>query len=87
MHYVYLLQSLSRPDQRYIGLTGDLKGRLTRHNEGGVTHTSKFRPWALQTYVAFSSREQAALFEKYTKSGSGRAFANRRLWPYARHAH
>ncbi len=81
MHYVYLLQSQSRPDQRYIGLTRDLKARLAKHNEGGVTHTSKFRPWALQTYVAFSSREQAAHFEQYLKSGSGRAFANRRLWP------
>ena len=81
MQYVYLLQSKSALDQRYTGLTGDLKGRLAKHNEGGVPHTSKYRPWELQTYVAFSSREQAAEFERYLKSGSGRAFANRRLWP------
>ncbi len=81
MHYVYLLQSLSWPDQCYVGLARDLRSRLTRHNHGEVAHTSKFRPWALQTHVAFSSREQAARFEKYMKSGSGRAFANRRLWP------
>jgi hypothetical protein len=29
--------------------------------------------------VAFSTRKQAAEFEKYLKSGSGRAFANRHL--------
>ena len=81
MHYVYLLQSLSHPNQRYVGLKSDPKDRLSKHNEGGVAHTSKFKPWHLRTYIAFSTREQAAQFELYLKSGSGRAFANRRLWP------
>lgn len=81
MHYVYLLQSQSHPDQRYIGLTSDLKVRLAKHNAGGVPHTSKFMPWRLQTYAAFTTREQAAQFELYLKSGSGRAFASRHLWP------
>ena len=81
MHSVYLLQSLSNPDQRYVGLTGDLKARLNKHNEGGVPHTSRFKPWHLRTYIAFSTREQAGPFELYLKSGSGRAFANRHLWP------
>ena len=81
MHYVYLLQSESYPSERYTGLTADLKVRLAVHNNGGVLHTSKFRPWRLQTYLAFRTREQAAAFERYLKSGSGRAFANRHLWP------
>jgi len=81
MHYVYLLRSESDPDQRYTGLTSDLKARLEKHNNGEVLHTSKFRPWRLITYIAFSTREQAAEMEGYLKSGSGRAFANRRLWP------
>jgi len=80
MHYVYLLQSLSRPDQRYTGLTDDLRSRLAKHNEGGVPHTSKFVPWELRTYIAFSERSQAVKFERYLKSGSGRAFANRHLF-------
>ncbi len=83
MHYVYLLQSQSDPAQRYVGLSSDLRSRLAKHNEGGAPHTSKFRPWKLRTYLAFSSREQASQFERYLKSGSGRAFANRRLWPRA----
>jgi predicted GIY-YIG superfamily endonuclease len=57
-----------------------LKVRLAKPNEGGVPHTAKFRPWELKTYTAFASREQAAAFERYLKSG-GRAFSNRRLWP------
>jgi putative endonuclease len=81
MHSVYLLQSLSNPDQRYVGLTGELRARLNKHNEGGVPHTSRFKPWHLRTYIAFSTREQAGPFELYLKSGSGRAFANRHLWP------
>ena len=79
MHYVYLLQSQPHPDQRYIGLTSDQKARLAKHNDGGSPHTAKFRPWTLRTYVAFFTREQAAQFEQYLKSGSGRAFANRHL--------
>jgi len=41
--------------------------------------TSKYRPWQLKTYVAFSNEERAVAFEKYLKSGSGRAFAKKRL--------
>jgi len=62
-------------------LTSDLKTRLAKHNKGDVSHTSKFLPWELRTYIAFSTREQAAEFERYLKSGSGRAFASRHLWP------
>jgi putative endonuclease len=53
--------------------------RLRKHNAGEVTHTSKFGPWKIRTYVAFSDEKQAIAFEKYLKSGSGRAFAKKRL--------
>jgi putative endonuclease len=33
-----------------------------------------------QTYVAFSDIEKARAFERYLKSGSGHAFAKKRLW-------
>jgi putative endonuclease len=81
VRYVYLLSSQSHQDQRYVGLTSDLKARLQKHNNGGVPHTSKYRPWAIDAYFAFKTREQAARFEHYLKSDSGRAFANRHLWP------
>jgi predicted GIY-YIG superfamily endonuclease len=80
VHYVYLIRSIPHPDQRYIGVTGNLRERLKKHNEGGSPYTSKHRPWELATYIAFHSRAQAAAFEKYLKSGSGRAFARKRLW-------
>jgi predicted GIY-YIG superfamily endonuclease len=80
MFYVYLLQSISHPDQRYVGFSTELKDRLAEHNAGSSSHTSKFCPWRLVTYIAFSERGKAAEFERYLKSGSGHAFAQRRLW-------
>jgi putative endonuclease len=79
MKYVYLLQSIDYPDQVYVGLADDLKARLATHNAGGSPHTSKFKPWRLVTYVAFSDESKAVAFERYLKSSSGRAFAKKRL--------
>jgi predicted GIY-YIG superfamily endonuclease len=79
MRHVDLIESKQTPTQRYVGLTADLKQRLEDHNSGKFTHTSKFRPWRLVTYVAFSDRMKADSFERYLKSGSGHAFAKRRL--------
>jgi len=80
MKYVYLIQSIPIQSKRYIGITSDLKSSLTAHNKGRSTHTSKYKPFKLVTYVAFSNKEKAQEFEKYLKSGSGRAFAQKRLW-------
>ena len=79
MNYVYLLQSIEHPDQGYVGLTDDLRHRLKVHNSGGSPHTAKYKPWRLITYVAFSDKHKAVLFERYLKSHSGRAFAKKRL--------
>jgi len=74
-HYVYILRSLSDPERHYTGLTCNLDERLQKHNAGQVSHTSKFRPWQIETAVAFRSPDKAAAFERYLKSHSGRAFA------------
>ena len=76
--YVYILQSLAG-EHFYTGITDDLDARLSKHNAGVVTHTSKFRPWRIKNYVAFADESRAITFEKYLKSGSGRAFAKARL--------
>jgi len=77
--YVYILQSEQDAEHVYTGLTDDLDARLSRHNSGEVSHTSKHRPWRIKTYVAFTDENRALAFEKYLKSGSGRAFAKARL--------
>ncbi len=77
MFYAYILRSLSHPSERYIGSTEDLKARLAKHNTGDVPHTSKYRPWKVEAYFAFETKEKAAAFENYLKSGSGHVFAKR----------
>lgn len=79
MTYVYILRSLEHPERYYVGVTSDLRARLKRHNAGEVSHTSKYTPWEIKTYVGFSDEKQAFAFEKYLKSASGRAFATKRL--------
>jgi putative endonuclease len=78
MRYVYILESLDA-EHFYVGVTDDLGARLAKHNAGEVPHTSKYGPWRLRTYVAFSDEELAVAFERYLKSGSGRAFAKKHL--------
>ncbi|MGD0145196.1 MAG: GIY-YIG nuclease family protein, partial [Rhizomicrobium sp.] len=76
----YLLRSASDPDQRYAGFTTDLRERVKAHNNGRSVHTAKYRPWTLVAYFAFENERRAREFEHYLKSGSGKAFANKRLW-------
>ena len=81
MQYVYILQSLSCPDNHYVGCTNDVAERLKRHNAGQSEsqsqHTSMRGPWKLIVEIGFENRAKAYSFERYLKSGSARAFAKR----------
>ncbi|MBI4135171.1 GIY-YIG nuclease family protein [Candidatus Uhrbacteria bacterium] len=79
MHYIYIIKSLSKKDEHYTGLTDNLRVRIREHNHGKSVATKRYMPWELIFYVAFPSRSKAAQFEKYLKSGSGRAFAQKHL--------
>jgi len=76
MHYVY---SLKCKDGFYVGCTEDLGERLKRHKNGSVPATISRRPIELEFYVAIQNRYKAFEFEKYLKSGSGRAFIKKHL--------
>ncbi len=80
MKYVYLLKSIIHQNQRYVGLTSDVRARVRAHNAGQSNHTSKYKPWELVAFFAFGDDERALEFEKYLKTGSGRAFANKHFW-------
>jgi putative endonuclease len=77
MFHVYILRSLSDKDRWYVGFTEDMNQRLKDHNAGHCTHTTKHRPWRLHVAMSFADREAALAFERYLKTGSGRAFASR----------
>ena len=76
MYYVY---SLKCKDGYYIGCTSDLKERMGRHHKGQVPATAKRLPTELVAYFAFKNKYVSFNFEKYLKSGSGRAFLKRHL--------
>ncbi len=75
--FVYVLVSATDPQRHYVGLASDVQRRLAVHNSGGSQHTAQHRPWRLLVALEFSSPASAIAFEKYLKSGSGRAFAKR----------
>jgi len=76
-YYVYILESEKDPTTHYTGFTENIQTRLHKHNSGGCPHTAKFKPWTIQNFFAFLSKEKAIAFEKYLKSGSGREFSRR----------
>jgi putative endonuclease len=74
--YVYFLE-LSNVDL-YIGSTNDLRRRFTSHQNGYVVCTREHLP-AVRSYVAVADEATARSLERYFKSGSGKAFAKKRL--------
>ena len=78
MWYVYFLE-LNNGDI-YVGSTDDLRRRVTSHEQGQVKSTRPHLPLVLRSYVAVQTEKNARQLEKYFKTGSGRAFANKRFW-------
>ena len=72
MWYVYIL--LCSDKKSYTGCTSDLRDRKSRHDKGQIPSTKDRLPAKLVAYFAFVNKYTAFNFEKYLKSGSGRAF-------------
>lgn len=72
MHYVYLL--MCSDNKPYTYCTDNLKDRIICHQKGQVPTTKERLPIKPAAYFAFLNRYTAFNFEKYLKSGSGRAF-------------
>jgi predicted GIY-YIG superfamily endonuclease len=77
--FVYVLRSDQDPSRHYVGVTENVEKRLERHNQGLSGHTTRHRPWSVIVAIEFADERTAIRFEKYLKSGSGRAFAKRHL--------
>ena len=75
--FVYLLQSERDPGCHDTGVTSDVDARLDWRNHGPSGHTVEHRLWSLLAVMEFRTEAAAARFERYLKSGSGRAFAER----------
>lgn len=77
MWHVYVL--LCSNGDYYKGCTGDMERRLQQHQQGKVNSTRDFLPVKLICYISFTDKSKAFAFEKYLKSGSGRAFLKKRF--------
>jgi putative endonuclease len=75
--FVYVLINADQSPHYYIGLTSDVMARLVDHNTGRCPHTAPRRPWRRHVVIEFPDERRAICFERYLKSGSGRAFAKR----------
>jgi putative endonuclease len=81
--FVYILRSESDSNRRYIGIANDVDARLEWHNTGPCGYTTAHRPWSIAVSIEFPTEQQAIEFERYLKSGSGRAFAKTTFWTHA----
>jgi putative endonuclease len=77
--YVYILQSLGADERFYVGITGDLRSRLEKHNAGEVPHTSRYAPWRINISSRFRMRKQAFAVEMNLNSPSEKFFLKKRL--------
>ena len=74
--FVYIIRS-EKNGMRYVGSTSDVARRVAIHNSGGSSFTTPHRPWRLAVALEFPTEDRALAFERYLKTGSGRAFAKR----------
>jgi putative endonuclease len=78
MWYVYILKS-ANDNNLYVGSTNDIARRLTEHNSGKVDSTKNRMPLRLEAYFAVKDKSRAIALEQYFKTGSRRAFLQKRI--------
>jgi putative endonuclease len=76
--YVYVLKS-AIDKKLYVGSTSNIARRLTEHNSWKVDSTKNRRLSKLEAYVAIKRKSRAIALEQYPKTGSGRAFLEKRI--------
>ena len=79
--FVYVLRRDGENPDFYVGVTSIVVARVSAHNAGRCPHTSSRGPWLLVMALEFADEARALSFERYLKSGSGRAFAKRHFGP------
>lgn len=79
VHYVYVLQSLRKPEWLYKGSTSDLQKRLKEHNAGKNFSTTPYAPFRLIYYEAYLLKKDAEAREKYLKTSMGKRVLKKQL--------
>ncbi len=73
MFYCYILYS-EKSDKYYIGSTGDLEGRLQRHNTSNHGFTSNGKPWKIMYFETFETKQEAITREFQLKKHKNKLF-------------
>jgi putative endonuclease len=73
MYFVYIIYS-KKLDRYYVGYSENLVKRLSEHNTGMSTYTSKAHDWELKYQLPFKSREDAMKEEKRIKAKKSRRY-------------
>ena len=73
MYYVYALLSCQR-EYIYVGLSQNLKQRISRHNAGLERTTRPYAPFVLLYFEQCEDRQAARAREKYLKGRSGKRY-------------
>jgi putative endonuclease len=77
MYYVYILKC--NDARLYVGCTSGIENGIERHHKRQIATTQNRLPVELYYNSAFNDKYKAYSFEKYLKSGSGRAFMKKHL--------
>lgn len=86
-YFVYILRSL-KDDSLYKGSTNSLDKRIIEHDYQKSSYTKSKHPYKLIWHCVFTGnncQEKAIKFEKYLKSGSGRAFIKKHIFCKNKH--
>ena len=79
-YWVYVLNS-KKDNTFYVGLSKDPYRSLIEHNAGNSKYTKGHIPYILVYKEEHSDRISARKREKYFKSGSGRLFFKKNIFP------
>ena len=82
MYYVYILEH-GIDSSWYIGFTGNLRKRVSDHQNGKGGRTTRIKPnWNLIYYESYLNKSDALGREIFLKSGSGRKYLKKQLKNY-----
>ncbi len=73
MYHVYALSSIKR-NYIYVGITNNIRRRISQHNNGWERTTKPYAPFKLIYTESFGSRGEARQKEIKLKAGSGKEF-------------
>ncbi len=77
-YFVYLIENENR--NRYIGFTSNIKQRISDHNSGKGTQTTKrSQKWKLIYFEGYLDKRDALGREVFLKSGAGDRFLKKQL--------